>query len=110
MGRTLTRTVSVWDGAAYKAFPAGTDESDIPDEALERITNPKAWEAVESATPAGIHESDENGNVPDALSKLTNAQLDKVGLAQDPPIDLANVRKKDDKIEVLRAAGVGNDE
>jgi hypothetical protein len=98
----------------YRNFPAGTRESEIPAEFREQITNPKAWAA--SPTLAQRRDLDEDGisfddDVPSRLEDCTVEQLHEIAKrgVDGEPVELGRVRRKDQIIEILRAAGIDNE-
>lgn len=98
-------------------FPAGTRESEIPDEFLDKITNPKAWGPSPVAAvdvddaPRGARFEENTTEVPASLDDCTVEQLHEIAERgiDGEPIVLGKVRRKDDIIEVLRAAGIDDE-
>jgi hypothetical protein len=113
--RVLGYTVPVTDSnGQVRTFPAGTHESEIPSEFLSQITNPKAWErsplADQRADVDGL-DLDVDDDVPTKLEDCTVEQLHAIAERgiDGEPIELGRVRRKDQIIEILRAAGIDNE-
>jgi hypothetical protein len=105
MEKYLKFTVILGEEGESIAYKRGTPLSKIPKEFHADLGKDHFFTDADLADPD--EEDDIEANAHKTLRDMTNAQLDALGMAQVPPIDVSGVRKKDDKIEVLRAGGVG---